>query len=163
MVKRIQKIGLVSALLLSVSVSAQDTVAPDTTDALTRQDFVAQMDAQFAQFDADGNGMVVAEEIAASQRQGFVAEALRQNSALFGQLDANRDGVLGPEEFARLVNPQAIAVDPGPLMQVFDTDQDGVVTLVEYRIATQANFDRTDSDRNGVITSSEMQAAGITP
>ena len=48
-------------------------------------------------------------------------------------------------------------------MAELDTDRDGSITLVEYRIATQGNFDRIDSDRDGVVTDAEMLAAGITP
>ena len=62
-----------------------------------------------------------------------------------------------------LVNENALQVDPAPVMAELDTDRDGVITLVEYRIATQGNFDRIDSDRDGVVTNAEMLAAGITP
>ena len=89
------------------------------------------------------------------------AEAFRQNQAVFASLDKDANGQLSPQEFAALANPDAIAVSADPLMQQFDTDKDGAITLVEYRIATQSNFDRIDSDRDGVVTQVEMQAAGI--
>jgi Ca2+-binding EF-hand superfamily protein len=86
---------------------------------------------------------------------------MRQNQAAFQQLDRDRNGVLTAEEFAGLVNPQAIPADPAPLMQAFDGNGDGIITLVEYRVRTQANFDSVDVDRDGMVTNSEMQAAGI--
>lgn len=141
--------------------AASPVLAQDTAEPLARQQFIAQMDAEFARLDGDGNGMVVPDEIAASQRAAAQAQALRQNQAIFAQLDADGNGALSPQEFARLVNVEAVPVDPSPLMNQFDSDRDGIITLVEYRIATQANFDRIDTDRDGVATDVEMRAAGI--
>ena len=149
-------------LALATAAAAQDT-APPAPEPLTRQTFIAQMDAEFKRLDGDGNGMVVAEEIVASQQQDARAEAIRQNQQVFAQLDQDGNGMLSPQEFAALANPSAIPVDATPLMTQFDTDRDGIITLVEYRISTQANFDRVDSDRDGVITDMEMRAAGIQP
>lgn len=130
-------------------------------EAVDRQAFIAQMDAEFSRLDVDGNGMVVPDEIVASQRRAAQAEALRQNQTVFAQLDADGSGTLDAQEFAALASAAAIPVDPAPLLAQFDTDRDQVITLVEYRVATQANFDRVDSDRNGVATAAEMRAAGI--
>ena len=132
-------------------------------DPIDRATFIRQMDAEFARLDLDGSGFVVPEEIIESQRRSARTEALRQNQIVFGQLDANADGVLTPQEFATLANPDAIPVDATPLMSQFDSDKDQVITLVEYRIATQGNFDRIDTDRDGVVTPVEMRAAGISP
>ena len=107
--------------------------------------------------------MVLPEEIEAVQRDAARAEALRQNAAVFAGLDRDGNGMLDQAEFAALANPDAIAVSSQPLMTLFDSDQDGAITLVEYRIVTQGNFDRTDTDRDGVITPMEMRAAGIEP
>lgn len=151
----------VAALLVSSPGLALETPVVPAEESLTRAIFVQQMDAEFARLDRDGNGMVLAEEIAANQRQAAEAEALRQNRTVFAGLDVDRDGMLSPQEFAALANPEALPIDPSPLMDQFDTDRDGVITLVEYRIATQSNFDRIDSDRDGVVTDLEMRAAGI--
>lgn len=156
------RIALVTLALAAIpaSLAAQEAAAPEP---LTRQTFIAQMDAEFKRLDGDGNGMVVPDEIIASQQASAQAEALRQNQNVFAQLDQNADGLLTPQEFAALANPSAIPVDATPLMNQFDTDKDGIITLVEYRIATQANFDRVDTDRDGVVTDMEMRAAGIQP
>lgn len=105
--------------------------------------------------------MIVAAEIANSQRAAARAQALQQNQAIFARLDTDRNGVLTSQEFAQLVNVEAMPVDTAPMMQQFDADRDGIITLVEYRIGTQANFDRIDSDRDGIATEVEMRAAGI--
>ena len=128
---------------------------------LARAEFIQQMDNEFRRFDADSSGTVLPAEIAAAQRQTAQAEALRQNQAIFGSLDKDRNGSLDEAEFAGLINPAALPVDPVPLMTQFDSDRDGVVTLVEYRIATQANFDRIDTDRDGIVSPAEMRAAKI--
>lgn len=141
--------------------SAPGVAQQAVSEPLARQQFIAQMDAEFARLDEDGNGMVVPDEIAASQRSAVQAQALRRNQEIFGQLDADGDGSLSRQEFAQLVNTEAVPVDPSPLMNQFDTDRDGIITLIEYRIATQANFDRIDTDRDGMATDVEMRAAGI--
>ena len=143
---------------LSTPAQAQQTAA---SEPLARADFIAQMDAEFRRLDRDGSGVVLPEEIVATQRDIARAEALRQNQAVFAGLDKDGNGQLSAQEFAALANPDAISVSADPLMQQFDTDRDGAITLVEYRIATQSNFDRIDSDRDGVVTPLEMQSAGI--
>ncbi|WP_233994261.1 EF-hand domain-containing protein [Erythrobacter litoralis] len=150
------------ALALAGTASAQEA-APSPGQALDRATFIAQMDAQFQRLDGDNNGMVVAAEIIASQQQAAQAEALRQNQRVFAQLDRNGDGMLDTAEFAALAKPSAASVDATPMMSQFDADGDGIITLVEYRIATQANFDRVDTDRDGLITDMEERAAGIQP
>ena len=146
----------------ALTASAAPAIAQqDPAQPIQRQQFIAQMDAEFQRLDGDGNGMVVPAEIANSQRAAAQAQALRQNQAIFAELDTDRNGTLTPQEFARLVNVDAVPVDPSPLMNQFDSDKDGIITLVEYRVATQANFDRIDTDRDGIATEVEMRAAGI--
>ncbi len=146
-----------AALFAGTPLAAQQS----EPEPLTRQMFISQMDAEFARLDADGNGMVVPAEIVASQRSAAQTEALRQNQAVFARLDGDGNGMLSAQEFAALVNVDGLPVDPAPLLTQFDTDRDEVITLVEYRVATQANFDRVDSDRDGVASAVEMRAAGI--
>lgn len=146
--------------LISGSALAQDVAQPEP---LTRADFIAQMDAEFRALDRDGSNVVLPQEIEATQREAAQAEALAQNARVFAGLDRDGNGMLDQSEFAALANPDAIPVNSQPLMQLFDSDGDGAITLVEYRIVTQGNFDRTDTDRDGVITQVEMRAAGINP
>lgn len=145
----------------SASLAHSQQSAAKAEQPLSRAEFIQQMDAEFRRFDGNSNGTVLPAEIAAAQRKTAEAEALRQNQLIFATLDKDRNGSVSAAEFAGLVNPAAIAVDPAPLMTQLDTDRDGVVTLVEYRIATQANFDRIDTDRDGIVTASEMRAARI--
>lgn len=159
-------VAAVSAFLASVPATAQEQPQPAAQptqqgEPIARADFISQMDAEFQRLDRDSSGVVMPDEIIATQREAARAEAIRQNQAVFAGLDKDRDGQLSPQEFAALANPDALPIDARPLMKQFDTDSDGAITLVEYRIATQANFDRIDSDRDGVVTPVEMRAAGL--
>jgi Ca2+-binding EF-hand superfamily protein len=155
--------GVAHAQTAQSAQPAQTVQTETASDPLDRATFIQQMDAEFARLDLDSSGYVVPEEIIESQRRAAQSEALRQNQAVFVRLDSNGDGAVSAQEFAALANPDALPVDATPLMTQFDSDRDEVITLVEYRIATQANFDRIDSDRDGVVTSVEMRAAGIAP
>ena len=171
---QMRKYFIALAMLCPLPAMAQDAApttpavpatpaAPATSEEppLSRAQFIQQMDAEFARLDADGSGFVTPEEIVAAQRSAARTEALRQNQAVFARLDTDRNGTLSPQEFAALANPGAVPVDATPLMQQFDGDRDGTITLIEYRVTTQANFDRVDGDRDGMITPLEMRAAGI--
>lgn len=145
--------------VMAIPAAAQNTASGG--EPLSRADFISQMDMEFSRLDGDGNGFINPEEIVSSQRQAAQTEALRQNAQVFAGLDKDGNGQLSAQEFATLANPDAIPVTAEPLMQQFDSDRDGIITLVEYRIATQGNFNSVDSDRNGIITDAEMRAGGI--
>ena len=135
--------------------------APPGAQPITRQQFIAEMDAEFVRLDGNGDGVLTEAEIAASQRAAAEREALRQNQAVFASLDSDGNGSLSPQEFARLANPDAVPITASPILARFDRDGDNVVTLLEYRIATQGNFDAIDADRDGVVSPGEMATAGI--
>ncbi|MCW1402040.1 hypothetical protein OKA06_06775 [Novosphingobium sp. MW5] len=129
--------------------------APPVPD-LSRAAFIAQMDVEHRKRDADGDGKVTRAELERWERGQLIAQAQEGNRALFARLDADRNGVLTPGEFAALVQDPGTP-DVGPLMQRFDANRDQVITMVEYRAATLANFDRLDADKDGVLTAAEMQ------
>ena len=53
------------------------------------------------------------------------------------------------------------APNAGPILAQSDLDKDQQVTLVEYRTAKLANFDRMDADKDGVVSVAEMRAGGL--
>ena len=157
--------GLLAVAMTTGLANAQTAVNPPvaTADAsapqvLSRAQFIYDMDAEFARMDADRNGKITAQEVASFRQNAAQAEALRQNAGVFARLDADRNGTLSLAEFAQLANPSAINADPAPMMRQFDLDRDGAFTLIEYRVATQANFDRLDKDRDGIVSQAEMAA-----
>lgn len=131
---------------------------PGASTDLTRAQFISAMDAEFRKRDADGDGKVTRAELEAWERAQALATAQAQNRALFQKLDTNRDGVLSPGEFAALVQSPA-NIDVSPLMNRFDQNRDQVVTLIEWRAGTLANFDKLDTDHDGVVTAAEAAAA----
>lgn len=153
--------GLLVAAAMPLSLAVPVPVAAQDAQPLQRSDFILQMDAEFSRLDRDASGVVTKDEITAVQLDAAMKEALRQNRMVFSALDKDGSGAIEPQEFALLANPAAIAVDAAPLAAMLDGNSDGAITLIEYRMATQANFDRADADRDGVITRVEMRAAGI--
>ena len=58
----------------------------------------------------------------------------------------------------------AVAPPPPNATPVFsqsDLNRDGRITLIEFRTAKLANFDRMDTDKDGIVTVPEMKAAGL--
>lgn len=129
---------------------------------MPRATFIAQMDAEHRKRDADGDGKITRAELERWERGQLIAKAQAGNQALFARLDADRNGVLTRGEFAALVQDPGNP-DIGPLMTRFDGNRDQVITMVEYRAATLTNFDRLDTDKDGVLTGAEMNAVQPKP
>lgn len=129
---------------------------------MPRASFIAQMDIEHRKRDADGDGKVTRAEMERWERGQLFAQAQAGNQALFARLDADRNGSLSPGEFSALVQDPGTP-DVGPLMTRFDTNRDQVITMVEYRAATLANFDRLDVDKDGVLTAAEMHPVQAKP
>lgn len=125
---------------------------------VSRAAFLANMDGEFRKMDADKNGIVTRAEIEAFQRAVSVLQAQARNRALFARLDRDRNGYLSAAEFAAL-NAAPPAPNPGPMLGRFDSNRDQSISLIEYRTGTLANFDRMDSDKDGIVRPEEMRAA----
>lgn len=132
--------------------------APSGTGDVARAAFIQSMDAEYRKQDLDGDGRVTRAEVEQFQRNAAIAKAQAQNQALFATLDTDRNGMLSPGEFAGLLRNPPMP-DVSAQMQRFDTNRDQVITLVEYRTATLANFDRLDADKDGIVTERELAAS----
>lgn len=152
--------GAVAALAQAQKPAA--TAQPAGPQPILRTGFIAQMDAQFGKMDADRNGQLTLAEIEQFERQTALAAAEARNEALFDRLDVNKNGQLSAKEFAKLVT-QPPAVGAQPMLSREDGNRDGQISLAEHRTATLANFDRIDTDKDGVVSVAEMQAGGIQP
>ena len=159
-------IASTGAALAALPAAAQGTRAPapatQTAPDLSRAQFIATMDAQFRTQDPNSDGKLTRAEIEAGERAKTLAAAQASNRQIFAQLDADRNGALSPAEFAGLVQQPSLP-DVAPIMTRLDANRDEVVTLVEYRAATLANFDRLETDHDGIVTGAEMRAGGIAP
>jgi Ca2+-binding EF-hand superfamily protein len=126
---------------------------------MARAQFIAEMDSQFHTIDTDKSGQLTRPEIEQFDKLSADARAKARNRALFAQLDTNKNGQLSPTEFAALTPPSV--ANPQPMLTREDLNRDGQISLVEHRSAALANFDRLDTDKNGVVSLTEMKAAGI--
>jgi Ca2+-binding EF-hand superfamily protein len=152
-----------SRIILTLSafaVSSASLAQGTASQPIPRAQFIAQMDSQFRAMDADKNGQLTRIEIEQYQSRSAIAAAKARNSAQFAELDVNRNGQLSPAEFAAMAAP-APAANAGPMLAREDSNRDSQISLVEHRSATLANFDRLDTDKDGVVTPTEMKAGGI--
>ena len=128
---------------------------------IPRTVFIASMDSEYKAIDANHDGILTQAEIEAYERGRAQAAAARQAAAIFAQLDTDHNGQLSVAEFSRRATNTPVNVNTAPFLAKMDLNHDGKVTLVEYRTATQANFDRLDTDRDGVVSVQEMRAGKV--
>lgn len=125
-----------------------------------RAAFITTMDAEFKKMDADKNGILTRKEIEDFQRATSVLAARQRNAALFQALDKDKNGQLSAGEFGDL--PMSIQQpDASGLLSQVDGNRDGQATLIEFRSGKLVNFDRMDSDKDGIVSVAEMKAAGL--
>jgi Ca2+-binding EF-hand superfamily protein len=151
------------AAAFAAPAAAQAPTAAPAANAPTpvpRTEFIATMDGEFRQIDADKNGILTRREIEDFQRAEIARNVQLRLRALFQQLDSDKDGQLSPGEFASLKLPTQ-AVNAASLLAQVDGNKDGQVTLVEFRTGKLMNFDRMDADKDGVVSVAEMKAAGL--
>lgn len=163
MTSRFVALYLAAAFALVPPALAQTRPAPAAAQPLPRAVFLSNMDQEFSKMDADKNGQVTREEAAAFNRAAALATAGTRNAALFRQLDADHNGSISAVEFRRLISPPPPQINGQQFINSMDSNRDGKVSLVEHRAATVTNFDRIDSDKDGVVTPAEMKAAGLSP
>ena len=111
--------------------------------------------------------------------------AMRDPAAAFDRLDANKDGMISRDEFAkghevriekRIVmhggdadaKPGAMremrmhrmggGMGGGHMIAMADTDKDGRITLAEAEAMALQHFDKMDANRDGQVTPEERRA-----
>jgi Ca2+-binding EF-hand superfamily protein len=146
--------GFVSLLVIALAPAAAPVPIPRTA-------FLSTMDAEFARMDSNKDGIATRAEIEAYERAGAEADLKRRAAEAFARLDSDHDGQLSLAEFMKVDASIPLKVDAGPLLAQSDLNRDGKITLVEHRTAKLANFDRMDTDKDGVVTPAEMKAAGL--
>lgn len=135
---------------------------PEASPPLSRAQFIVQMDAEFRKMDADKNGQLTRAEIEQYQKQQAAAQAQARNRAVFTQLDTNKNGQLSKSEFEKMEAP-ATSTSAQPVLNRMDSNRDSLISIVEHRTATLANFDRLDVDRDGKVTAAELNAVVPSP
>ena len=130
--------------------------------AISRADYIKQIDATFARIDTNHDGVISASEMAAEQQrelQQAKAAIEQQMRAKFNQLDTNRDGQLSFQEFMAAAPPVRTNESPDQVMHALDTNHDGKISAEEFRAPRIAKFNQLDTNHDGVVTPAEMQAA----
>ena len=132
-----------------------------TAQPIPRATFIATVDAQFKSLDTNHDGVVTRAELEAHEQRAAAALAAQRAAALFAQADSDHNGQLSLAEFTRLAAATPPHVDVSATMNRLDLNRDQKITLIENRTATLANFDKLDTDKDGVVSVAEMQAGGI--
>jgi Ca2+-binding EF-hand superfamily protein len=153
---------LIAAQAIASPALGQAKVAATTGAPLPRTQFIAGMDGEFRKMDADKNGQLTKSEIEQFQTQQLAAQGRARNKSLFVQLDKDKNGQLSQAEFARIATPAPVA-NAEPMIARMDGNRDSQISGAEYRTATLANFDRVDSDKDGIVTADELKAGGVKP
>ena len=152
------KFRVFGAILLGASAAFPAHAQAPTPVA--RTDFIQVMDTEFKQMDADKNGIVTKKEIEDFQRASSILFAQKRSAAVFEALDKDKNGQLSKTEFSLL--PMSVATpNAAPVLAQTDTNHDGSISMVEYRTGKLANFDRMDTDKDGIVSVAEMKGAGL--
>ena len=153
-------VGLMIAAAASAQPAAKPTPQQTAAAPVPRTEFIKAMDGEFGKMDADKDKLVTRAEIEQFQRATGLVEARMRARALFATLDTDRNGQLSVTEFERTAATPPPA-NAAPVLSAGDLNRDGRISLVEYRTAKLANFDRMDADKDGVVSVAEMKAAGL--
>ena len=170
---------------------------PMADKVMTRNEMVAMVRDHFARMDTNKDGSVTTAEVGelrgkaadGAKRRHFdhrVDGAKRDPNAAFDRLDANKDGTISRDEFAkgheqrieRRVEIREKRKDGAKdgearefrmhrmggmggsrMIALADTNQDGRTTLAEAEALALQHFDQMDSNRDGQVTSEERRAA----
>lgn len=151
-----------AALPVPALAAQQEAEKSEVGKPVTKAEISAKLDADYADMDADKDGKVTAAEIDTRLVKSAEAkiEALKkERDAAFAKLDTDGDGTISRAEFdekAKLptVNPP----DAKPVLERFDADKDGAITLEEFRAPTLANFAGMDANKDGTVTPEEANA-----
>ncbi|MBA3666833.1 MAG: EF-hand domain-containing protein [Sphingomonas sp.] len=161
---------------------------------MTRGEVQAKVRDHFARFDADQDGTISTAEIA--QLHGAMGghggpRAMMHGgghgdpAAAFDRLDANKDGMISRDEFAKgremrmekrvAINGRkgggkrqmrvhrggmgmGMGMGGGRMIAMADSNHDGRVTLAEAEAMALQHFDKMDADRDGRVTRDERRA-----
>jgi Ca2+-binding EF-hand superfamily protein len=170
--------GGAAAILAATAAFAQapaPQVAPGQPARLakpmTRADVQSHVQRMFARFDANRDGFITQDEVAAAKAQ-FAARARSRAGKFdpakrFDRIDANHDGMISRQEFAAAPRgPQFGARMAGMragfganLFERADVNHDGRVSLAEAQQLALQHFDRADLNHDGTITPEERRQA----
>lgn len=153
---------LTAILTLAATPALAQTAAAAGPQPIAKTAFMQRIDRDFVSADANKDGFADRAELEAAESRAFAARKaalLRNREAAFRQLDANKDGNLTLVEFNAAVNAAPLKkADAAPVLNRFDTNKDGKVSLAENRAPAIAQFDRADTNKDGTLSVEEQRA-----
>lgn len=164
MIRRSTSLILVPLMLIALPAAAlAQAVAEEAPTPVAKADLTAELDADYADLDANGDGKVEPDEINARLNKSAteqLAELAKQRDAAFARYDTDGDGAISQAEFeAQAKLPDVPTPDPKPFLARFDADKDGSISKEEFRAPTLGNFDRMDANKDGTLSVAEQKAA----
>jgi hypothetical protein len=150
--------------LASTAAYAQTPAQPAAKPApqqVTKAQYTQDIDRRFAAVDTNKDGQLSKEEVAAAQAKALQqAQAMetQQIEADFKKLDTNKDGSLSLAEFTAVAPSVKSNETPEQVIAGLDTNKGGTISAAEYRGPRVANFDKADSNHDGILTAAEVNA-----
>jgi Ca2+-binding EF-hand superfamily protein len=125
----------------------------------TKSEYEEQTKSNFQRIDGNRDGKVdraeaekaYADAIAAREKQQYEAR-----NQIFARLDADKDGSISREELEALKSPPAASKEAW--FDANDIDRNGTVVLNEALARAQRDFEKIDTNSNGVLSESELQS-----
>ena len=139
--------------------AAQQQQAPKP---ITKAEFTANIDARFGAVDSNKDGSLSAAEIGAVQQKALQQAAATQQQRIeaeFKKLDTNKDNQLSIAEFRAAAPGVRASETPAQMLAQIDSNKDGKVSAAEYRALPMTNFERMDTNKDGIVTPQEVDAA----
>lgn len=114
----------------------------DSDGKVTQEELAAHRAAMFAAFDANGDGLLNSEELAARELARFTETMPARTARILDRRDANADGSLSIDEMGE-----------GPMENRFariDTDNDGAISQAEAEAAVEGLGERRGKRKHGM-------------
>lgn len=133
--------------------------------AVTRANFIRDVDANYKRLDANNDGSITQPELQAAQArsdQAVQALLVKRRAEAFARLDTNKDKQLSVAEF-NAGSPLLPRKRPNPAQTLakLDSNKDKKVSAAEFRAAPLANFEKLDLNRDGTISVDEQKRARV--
>ena len=171
-----------TALIAIPALAMADQDHHGMREPMTRAEVEQKVKAQFAEVDANKDGVITREEADAFRD----AKQKEMRNKMFDRLDANKDGQISREEFDSFHRGGAMAgghdmhegmesgmghgrmehgmgrggmMMHGDMFAKADANGDGKVTLSEATSKALEMFDQADTNHDGVVTPEERRAA----
>ena len=177
-------IALVATTAVAVAQPASAPAAP-AEKTMVRGDVQAMVRQHFTVMDTNRDGAITTAEVAARRAKtadhavqlgkanrpggGWQGENIvRDPNAAFDRLDANKDGMISRDEFAKgremriekriVMREDGGGMGGGRMIVMADVNQDGRITLAEAEAMALQHFDKMDANHDGQVTREERRA-----